>query len=70
MEVMNYLGHTLLALYGLASMGWLIWCQIRRRSAFEVVVGESYMMLCLALVFTPVVCLVIHKVHRWQSGKK
>lgn len=70
MDVMTTLIHTLIALYGIAAMAWLVWCQQRRRAAFEMVVGDSWLMLILALVVTPVICLVIHQVHRWQSRQQ
>jgi hypothetical protein len=66
MLAMSTLEHTAIAVYWIATMAWLIWCQLRRGAAFNVVVGDSWLMLSLALVITPVICLIIHKVHRWQ----
>ncbi|HKI74983.1 MAG TPA: hypothetical protein VJ998_10080 [Pseudomonadales bacterium] len=65
MNELGFLWLTAVGLYLLVIAVGLAWCQFNAPKAMEIVVGNSLAMAVIAIVFGPIVFLVIYQVNIW-----
>ena len=65
MNELGFLWLTAIGLYLLFIAVGLAWCQFNAPKAMEIVIGDSLTMAVIAIVFGPIVFLVIYHVNVW-----